>query len=378
MTNGAGAGCSISSSKPRCRDVGISIGTLPAGPYNAITDVPGVLVGHSTIIEGEGPLVPGKGPVRTGVTAIRPHPGNIFQEKVPGAVYVINGFGKATGIAQVQELGVIETPIVLTNTLSVGQAWDALCEYMLELNPDIGVTTGTVNPLVLECNDGFLNDIRGRHVKKHHVLSALNQAASGPATEGNVGGGTGMSCFGFKGGIGTSSRCVEIGENSWFVGVLVMSNFGSMKELRVSGIPVGLELEKRLGMQRKAPPGSIVIVLATDVPVSDRQLHRIAKRCGGGLARIGSTFQNGSGDFAVAFSTANRVPHKDPSPFVAGKWLRDDSQDLGRIFAASVEATEEAILNSLFAAETMEGRDGNTRMALPVSMVLDIIKGWNA
>ncbi|HHX09769.1 MAG TPA: P1 family peptidase [Firmicutes bacterium] len=368
----------MNNSRPRCRDLGISIGTLPTGPYNAITDVPGVLVGHSTIIEGEGPLVPGRGPVRTGVTAIRPHPGNLFQEKVPGAVYVINGFGKATGLAQVQELGVIETPVILTNTLSVGQAWDALCEYMLEQNPDIGVTTGTVNPLVLECNDGYLNDIRGRHVRKHHVLAALNEASSGPVTEGNVGGGTGMSCLGFKGGIGTASRCVEVGENQWSVGVLVMSNFGSMKELRISGIPVGLELEKRLGRQHKTPPGSIVIVLGTDAPVSHRQLNRIAKRCQGGLARVGSTFQNGSGDFVVAFSTANRVRHKDSSAFVEGKWLRDDSRDLGRIFAAAVEATEEAILNSLSAADTMEGRDGNTRMGLPVSMVLDILGTWKA
>jgi len=377
MENTAGAGRYSNSSRPRCRDAGIVIGRLPTGPYNAITDVPGVLVGHSTIVEGEGSLVPGKGPIRTGVTAIRPHPGNLFQEKVPGAVYVINGFGKATGIAQVRELGVIETPIVLTNTLSVGQAWDALCEYMLELNPEIGVTTGTVNPLVLECSDGFLNDIRGRHVKKHHVLSALNNAASGQVAEGNVGGGTGMSCLGFKGGIGTASRRVEIGGNGWSVGVLVMSNFGSMHELRISGVPVGPELEKRLGDGHKAPPGSIVIVLATDAPVSPRQLYRIAKRCGGGLARVGATFQNGSGDFVVAFSTANKVPHDDASRFVAGKWLRDDSRELGRIFAAAVEATEEAVLNSLFAAETMEGRDGNTRMALPVDMVLDIMKTWN-
>lgn len=366
----------MNGSRPTLRELGISIGTLPTGRYNGITDVPGVLVGHSTIIEGEGPLVPGIGPVRTGVTAIKPHPGNLFQSKVPGAVYVINGFGKATGIAQVQELGVIETPIVLTNTLSVGQAWDALCEYMLEQNPDIGVTTGTVNPLVLECNDGYLNDIRGRHVKPHHVFEALNGASSGPVAQGNVGGGTGMSCFGFKGGIGTASRCVELGENQWIVGVLVMSNFGSMKELRISGVPVGLELEWRLGTQAKAPPGSIVIVLGTDAPVCHRQLMRIAKRCQGGLARVGSTFQNGSGDFVVAFSTANQVSHKDPSPFVEGKWLRDDSRELGRLFVAAVEATEEAILNSLFAAETMVGRDGNTRMGLPADMVLDILKSW--
>lgn len=377
MENGVGSGFQVGS-RPRCRDFGLSIGALSPGPFNAITDVPGVLVGHSTIVEGEGALVPGRGPVRTGVTAIRPHPGNIFQQKVPGAIHVINGFGKATGIAQVQELGTIETPIILTNTLSVGQAWDALCEYMLEHNPDIGVATGTVNPLVLECNDGYLNDIRGRHVKKEHIFSALTEAAPGPVAEGNVGGGTGMSCLGFKGGIGTSSRCIEFGHERWFLGVLVMANFGRMEELLISGIPVGLELGRCLEGQPDAPPGSIVVVLGTDAPVSDRQLSRIARRCQGGLARVGSTFRNGSGDFVVAFTTANRVSHKDSSPFAAEKRLRDDSRQMGHVFTASVEATEEAILNSLFAAETMEGRDGNTRTGLPVGRVIDILRSRQA
>lgn len=360
-------------SQPRCRDIGLSIGALPTGPLNAITDIPGVLVGHTTIIKGEGALIPGKGPVRTGVTAIRPHPGNMFQQKVRGAIHVINGFGKATGIAQVQELGAIETPIILTNTLSVGKAWDALCEYMLEQNPDIGVFTGTVNPLVLECNDGYLNDIRGRHVEKQHVFSALENAKTGPVPEGNVGGGTGMSCLGFKGGIGTASRCIEVCKEEWILGVLVMANFGRLEDLLISGIPMGLKFKKDMGMQPKIPPGSIVIVVGTNAPVSDRQLLRISKRCQGGLARVGSGFQNGSGDFVVAFSTSNCVSHQDASGLFTEEYIRDDSKVMGNIFKASVEATEEAILNALFAAETMVGRDGNTRLGIPVDKVIGIL-----
>ena len=362
-------------SRPRCRDLGLLTGMLPTGPFNAITDVPGVLVGHTTVMKGEGALVPGQGPVRTGVTAIRPHPGNLFQQKVRGAIHVINGFGKAAGIAQVQELGTIETPIILTNTLSVGKAWDALCEHMLKQNPDIGVSTGTVNPLVLECNDGYLNDIRGRHVQAEHVFSALENAETGPVPEGNVGGGTGMSCLGFKGGIGTASRCIEFGNEEWILGVLVMANFGRLEDLLISGVPVGLELKKDMGTQPKAPPGTIVIVAGTDAPVSDRQLLRIAKRCQGGLARVGSRFQNGSGDFVVAFSTANCVSHQDISGVFTEKYIRDDSKPLGNIFKASVEATEEAILNALFSADTMVGRDGNTRLGIPVDKVMDIFAG---
>ncbi len=321
-------------SRPRCRDLGLVTGFLPTGPMNTITDIPGVLVGHSTIIEGEGALVPGHGPIRTGVTAIRPHPGNLFQEKVRGAIHVINGFGKAAGIAQVQELGVLETPIILTNTLSVGVAWDALCEYMLDQNPDIGVSTGTVNPVVLECNDGYLNDIRGRHVKREHVFSALKQAGAGPVPEGNVGGGTGMSCLGFKGGIGTSSRRIEDANEKWVLGALVMANFGRIDDLLISGVPVGLELKRDLEAQPPAPPGSIIIVTGTDMPVSDRQLMRLARRCQGGLARTGSVFSNGSGDFALAFSTANRISHSGGVEFSNENYVRDDSKAMQLLFRA--------------------------------------------
>lgn len=361
------------STRPRARDVGIVVGKMCPGPLNAITDVPGVAVGHVTLVRGEGPLVPGKGPVRTGVTAIFPHRDNVFEQKVPAAVFVINGFGKATGLAQIMELGVIETPIVLTNTLSVGTAWDALCEYMLEENPDIGVGTGTVNPVVLECNDGFLNDIRGRHVKPEHVREALRSASGGPVPEGSVGAGTGMSCLGFKGGIGTASRVLEGELEGKTLGVLVLANFGSKEDLTIAGVPVGLEISTEV--RGNAPAGSVVVIVATDAPLSSRQLARVAKRCTAGLARVGSTFSNSSGDFVVAFSTAYRIPHRGRG-FVTVSVVRDDSPEFAGLFRAASEATEEAVLNALFRAETMVGRDGNVREALPVAEVLEVLEKY--
>lgn len=362
--------------RPRCREMGVTIGRMAPGPLNAITDVPGVAVGHVTLISGEGPLVPGEGPVRTGVTAILPHRGSLFRDKVRAAIHVINGFGKATGLAQVGELGVLETPLVLTNTLSVGAAWDALCEHMLNEDPDIGVNTGTVNPVVLECNDGFLNDIRGRHVRKEHVLKALAHAQGGPVSEGNVGAGTGMSCLGWKGGIGTSSRRLTGDLKDNHLGVLVLSNFGSGEDLTVMGVPVGMELSKK-DCAPPAPPGSIVVVVATDVPLSDRQLGRVARRCQGGLARVGSIFHSGSGDFAVAFSTSKTIGHKGET-VENSLSVRDDSLEMAGVFRAAIEATEEAVVNALFAADTMIGRDGNTRKALPVDEVGRILERHGA
>ncbi|HHX28491.1 MAG: P1 family peptidase [Bacillota bacterium] len=358
------------SKRPRVREAGIEIGSLSPGPKNSILDVPGVAVGHTTLVEGDGALVVGKGPVRTGVTAVLPHGGNLFREKVRGAVHVINGFGKATGLAQVQELGVIETPIVLTNTLSVGTAWDALCEYMLAQNEEIGTTTGTVNPLVAECNDGYLNDIRGRHVKREHVLSALTGASTEVCPEGNVGAGTGMSCLGFKGGIGTSSRRLTGDIEDRFLGVLVLANFGSLRDLLIAGVPVGALLADR--RVPDAPPGSVVVVIGTDAPLSDRQLGRIARRAQAGLAKVGSVFSNGSGDFAIAFSTEGRVSHSSQGMIVETR-LRDDSKEMAAVFRATVEAVEEAVLNALFAAKSMIGRDGNAREGLPVDEVRSIL-----
>jgi D-aminopeptidase len=345
----------------RLRDLSIPPGRLPPGPYNAITDVPGVRVGHVTLIRGEGPLQPGEGPVRTGVTAILPHGGNLFREKVIAAVRTLNGYGKAAGFEQVRELGVIETPIVLTNTLSVGLAVDAVVGYMLRDNADIGVTTGTVNPVVGECNDGFLNDIQGRHVRQEHVWESIEKATGGPVTEGNVGAGTGTACFGFKGGIGTASRRTGQG---YTVGALVQTNFGTRQELMVWGVPIGEHLADRF--LPETGPGSIMIVLAADAPLTARQLDRLTMRAAFGLARTGTYGSSGSGDFVIAFSTANRRRH-DPASQVdtVDRIPDEDAQTMNGLFLAVVEAVEEAILNALVAAQTMTGRDGHTLHALP-------------
>ncbi len=397
------------SGRPRAREAGVRIGLLPTGPLNAITDVAGILVGHTTLISGAGPLVPGAGPVRTGVTAIKPHPGNVFRDKVTAAVHVINGFGKSTGFPQVEELGTIETPILLTNTLSVGQVSDALIGYMLDQNPDIGISTvGTVNPVVGECNDGYLNDIRGRHVKAEHVYAALDAAAGGPVAEGAVGGGTGMTCYGWKGGIGTASRVVAAGGSAtnfggdavggaYTLGALVQANFGSRRHLTINGVAIGQELAgwdggpagARAGGRTASAGaggradgdageslelGSIMTVLATDAPLTVRQLKRVAHRAAGGLARTGSVFGNGSGDFVIAFTTANRVPIDAGERLLHYDRLPDDSRPFSDLFAAAVEAVEEAVLNALFAADTMVGRDGHVRYGLPIDEVLNILR----
>lgn len=361
--------------RARAREFGIVIGRLETGPLNAITDVPGVLVGQTTIIEGEGPLVPGQGPARTGVTAIRPHPGNLFREKVAGAAFVLNGFGKTIGLPQVAELGTIETPILLTNTLNVGLCADALIEYMLAEDPAIGVTAGTVNPVVGECNDGHLNDIRGRHVRAGHVLAALRGATDGQVQQGTVGAGTGMTCFGWKGGVGTASRRV----GPYTLGVLVVSNFGRPYELTIDGVYVGRELAPPAAWPAPAgaapagaPAGSIMIVVGTDAPLDSRQLGRVCRRAGAGLARTGTTISHGSGDFILAFSNATRETAGD-GEFIERTLLRDDGRTMAGLFAAAVEATEEAIIDSLFTAETVVGRDGHRREALPIPDVLRIM-----
>ncbi len=354
----------------RLRDLGLQPGRLPPGPLNAITDVPGVRVGHTTLIAGEGPLQPGEGPVRTGVTAILPHGGNLFREKVVAAVQTINGFGKALGFEQVREMGVIETPIMLTNTLSVWGVADAVAAYMMRDNPDIGVTTSTVNPVVGECNDGFLNDIRGRHVRQEHVWQSIEAAEEGPVAEGNVGAGTGTACFGFKGGIGTASR--QVWDGRYTIGALVQSNFGSRQELTVLGVPVGDHL--RQSRPPETGPGSIMMVLATDAPFSARQLERLAMRAAFGLARTGSTCANGSGDFVIAFSTAHRRPHYPATAVETAPRIADeDNRAMNECFLAVIEAVEEAILNALVAAQTMTGRDDHTLHALPLDALVEIL-----
>lgn len=359
-------------SRPRARDVGITVGVLPPGPWNAITDVAGVRVGHVTLIRGED--------VRTGVTAILPHGGNIFREKVPAAIVVGNGFGKLMGSTQVAELGEIETPIVLTNTLSVPRAADALLDYVLSLpgNEDVR----SVNPIVAETNDGFLNDIRGRHISREDVLAAVRNAKEGPVEEGCVGAGTGTVAFGFKGGIGTASRVLPPQLGGYTVGVLVQTNFGGM--LTINGVPVGRELgryylrEELEGRARdEGDGGSVIIVVATDAPLDARGLRRLAMRALFGLARTGSVMTHGSGDYVIAFSTAESVRIRAG----AGRErtltvLNDDA--LSPLFLAVIEATEEAIYNSLFRATTMRGRGGRVVEALPIDRTLEILRTYRA
>ncbi len=378
--------------RPRAREAGIVIGTMPPGKYNAITDVPGVAVGHVTLVSGDGPLSPGHGPVRTGVTAILPHQGNLFRRKAPAAVDVINGFGKSTGLAQIAELGNIETPILLTNTLSVGCVWDAVVTYMIAGNPDIGIgTVGTVNPVVGECNDGYLNDIQGRHVKEEHVLAALASAATGPVAEGCVGAGTGMSAFGWKGGIGTASRVLPEEYGDFVVGVLLLANFGRREDLVIDGVPVGRDLKDWTPPPEPAPPdagtggavpsgeqfdldiGSVMVILGTDAPLTDRQLGRLARRVGMGLARTGSIAGHGSGDFVIAFANSCLQPLDFETVTYRETRVAEEGRGMGALFQATIEATEEAVVSALFAAETTEGRDGHVRYGLPIDEVLQIM-----
>jgi len=358
------------------REAGIVVGELATGVHNAITDVAGVRVGHTTLIEGEGSLRPGQGPIRTGVTVILPHGGNLFRHKVRAAVHTINGFGKVRGFEEVRELGVVETPIALTNTLNVGLVADALVQYMIRHNPDIGITTSTANVLVGETHDGYLNDIQGRHVRAEHVWAAIESAAPGPVAEGAVGAGTGTSCFGWKGGIGSASRVVPDEAGRYTVGALVQSNFGRPQDLTVCGVPVGRLI--RPSDMTPPPPtdsGSIMVILATDAPLSERQLRRLCVRAAAGLARTGSHYDHGSGDFVVAFSTAWRLEHDPASLTTIQTVLADEGRAMNWLFPAVVESVEEAVLNSLFRAETMAGRDGHVRHALPVEEVVSLWRG---
>lgn len=347
----------------RARDYGINIGVLPVGHYNAITDVEGVKVGHTTIIKDDS--------IRTGVTAILPFEGNIYQDKVPAAIFIGNGFGKLAGISQVEELGNIETPILLTNTLNVSTAIDAVIGYTLAQPGNEEVMS--VNSIVGETNDGFLNDIRGRHVTKQDVINAILHAAPGKVEEGNVGAGTGTVCFGFKGGIGTSSRKLPESLGGYTVGVLVQSNFGGV--LQIDGVPVGEKLKKfsfSSELQNNVD-GSCMIIVATDAPLDSRNLYRLAKRAFLGLGKTGGIASNGSGDYVIAFSTFKeaRIPAKSGKVLNVPVLSNDYTSPL---FMAAIEATEEAIINSLFAAKTTIGRNGNKAEALPISKVVEMMK----
>ena len=371
--------------RPRARDIGLRIGVLPPGRLDAITDVEGVRVGHATLVRG--------GDVRTGVTAVLPHAGNLFREKVPAAVFVGNGFGKLAGSTQVAELGELETPVLLTNTLGVGRAADALVEWMLGLpgNEDVR----SVNPVVGETNDGHLNDIRGRHVGREEVFAALRSAKGGEVEEGSVGAGTGTVAFGFKGGIGTASRVVPARLGGYTVGVLVQTNFGGV--LTMNGAPVGRELGRYYLKEELEPPpkgagggdamspalgsdradGSVIIVVATDAPLDARNLRRLAARAMLGLARTGSPSTQGSGDYVIAFSTApqNRIRHGETAVRRV-ELLPNDA--MSPLFLACVEATEEAVYNSLLRATTVTGRGGARAEALPIDRTVEILKKYNA
>ena len=361
------------SARPRARDLGLTVGIFNTGEYNAITDVPGVHVGQTTVVEGSR--------VRTGVTAILPHKGNLYSSRVPAAIHVGNGFGKLLGVTQVKELGEIETPILLTCTLCVWNAADAMVEWLL--GQDEMENVRSINPVVGETNDGRLNDIRSRPIEAHHVVAALESATNGPVTEGAVGAGAGTVAFGWKGGIGTSSRVLPESLGGYNLGVLVQSNFGGI--LQIGGAPVGIELGQysfsgQVSREQAPGPeedihewGSIMMVIATDAPLSDRNLERVARRAVMGLSRTGSYASNGSGDYVIAFSTANSVRRSSASEI-------HELEDLpnGRIsalFQATVEATEEAIYNSLFKAETVTS-NGRTVEALPITETAEILKRY--
>lgn len=352
--------------KPRARDLGLKIGVLPTGRLNAITDVGGLKVGHETLIAGDS--------VRTGVTAIIPHGENIFQSKVPAAVYSGNGFGKLSGSTQINELGNLESPVILTNTLSVAAAMDAVITYTLSQPGNENVQS--VNAVVGETNDGYLNDIRGRHVSSGHVLNAIENSKTGPVEEGSVGAGTGTVCFGFKGGIGTSSRKLPESLGSYTVGVLVQTNFGGV--LQIDGVPVGEELGKfsfRDNLLNNVD-GSCMIVVATDAPLDSRNLERLAKRAFMGMAKTGGIASNGSGDYVIAFSTAAavRVPYQSSSAVNQAAYLHNDF--ISPLFMAAIEATEEAVINSLFAAKSMDGREGHRVEELPLGKVIPLLKKY--
>ena len=340
----------------RLRELGYAVGRFPTGELNALVDVPGVLVGHRTLVEGER--------LRTGVTAILPHGGNLYADKVLGGCHVVNGYGKAAGLTQLVELGSVESPLLLTNTLSVGPVWEGGLQHLLELNPDAARDRDTVNVIVGECFDGWLSDARALAVRAEHALEAIAAAAPDEAREGAVGAGTGTTCFGFKSGVGTSSRVVN-GEHAvrasarspgHLLGCLVVSNYGARRDLHLL---LGRDVEPPPGPEPPAQGGSIMIVLGTDAPLSERQLGRLAKRGSFGLGRAGSFASNSSGEYVIAFSTAHTLPHRAEREHEELSFLRDDSEELRDLFEAAADVVQESILNSLCVADAMVGRDGN-------------------
>jgi D-aminopeptidase len=360
----------VTQGRARARDLGIAIGALPTGPLNAITDVPGVLVGHATVDWGGPELTPGSGPARTGVTAILPHGGNLFREKVKAGVFAANGVGEVVGSTPIREWGVIETPIMLTSSQAIGTAYDATVRWIMARDERAGIDDA-VMPVVGECDDGSLNDARGMHVHEEHVHAALDGAADGPVAEGCVGAGTGMTSFDFKAGIGTSSRVVSIYDTRYTLGALVLSNFGVRHRLVIDGVPVGRELSDLMPVENR--PGSCIVVLATDAPLSARQCERLALRGALGLAQVGSYAADGSGEIMLAFSTAARLPRTTDGPLTL-TMIGDDR--VSALFEAVVDATAEAVVNSLFMATTTRGVRGNVFHALPLERLPDVMEQY--
>jgi D-aminopeptidase len=361
-------------SRLRARALGIVVGSYNPGPLNAITDVPGVTVGQTTRISGDGPLKPGVGPVRTGVTVVIPRE-DVWHKKVPAGSFVLNGTGEMTGLAWISESGFLEYPIALTNTLNVPRVANGVMNWMIARYPEIGITDDTLTPVVAECDDGRLNDIQGRHVSEADVAQALDSASSGTVQEGTIGAGTGMVSYGFKGGIGTSSRRLPEAEGGYTIGVLVNANHGRRPELVVGGVPVGRLYETASPVAQDISPGqsegSIIVLIATDAPLDSRQLTRLAKRAALGLARTGSTARHGSGDFMLAFSTGNIIPHYPKEPTFQHMHLADTH--LNPLITATVEATEEAILNALTMATTVVGRDGHRIEAISLTRLRTVL-----
>ena len=351
-----GADICCAAVRARLRELGYAVGRFPTGRRNALVDVPGVLVGHRTLREGER--------LRTGVTAILPHDGNLYTDKVAGACHVVNGYGKATGLSQLAELGTIESPLLLTSTLSVGPVWEGGLRHMLEQNPEAARDRDTLNVIVGECFDGWLSDARALAVRAEHALEAIAGAADEEVGEGAVGAGTGTTCFGYKAGIGTASRQTE----PYVLGCLVCSDFGARRNLHLLVGPVG-EAGEAGAPEPPAQGGSIMIVLGTDAPLSERQLRRLAARAVFGLGRAGSFAAHASGEYAIAFSTAHRIPHRSESSHAELRLLRDDSPEQARLFEAAGEVVHEAVLNSLCSADTTEGRDGHRAEAFPYELL---------
>jgi len=379
----------ITKVRPHIQDLGIKIGQYESGEWNAITDVPGVKVGHLTLKEGQGDLHPGQGPVRTGATVIIPRD-DVWHHKVPAGAFVLNGTGEMTGLAWIAESGFLEYPIALTNTLNVPRVADGVMSWMIKQNPDIGISDDTLTPVVAECDDSRLNDSQGRHVSPEDVVQVLENAASGPIQEGSVGAGTGMVSYQFKGGIGTASRVLPPRKGRYRVGVLVNANHGRRHEFTLAGVPIGRLYTneehpiakdggtggssvsaKPFRPQKRQDSGSIIIIVATDAPLDARQLSRLAKRATIGLARTGSISHHGSGDFVLAFSTGNSIPHY-PKESTFGMTHMADTH-LNPLFQATVEATEEAILNALLQATTVTGRDNRKFEAISIEQVRSIL-----